>query len=528
MQLPMLNAAFRVFFWGGALFLALSGCASKSQRANEAFARAQQYVADGQTAEAKRELYRAVGISDDVPEIWVALGQMQLAEGKMPDAFTAFNRADELRPGNADILRPLAYTGYMIGATRIAQDATDRLLVLVPDDGQGLAVKGLLALDKGETATTLEAAESILRSSPNDDTGMLLKARAMAIGGKTEDAIKLLQDAAKQRGKDVTSFNYALLQFYRARGDVAGMQAVFPAIVAGQKDNLELALDYANFLYRTGKTDEARKVWSDTVVASPKDGRFVAWAFELYDNQERYDQPVALDARLTKFGGSPLRTAAGQFLITRKEYARAAALLSEGKGAADTDRGLYAVALEGMGKHAEAQALVKAILGVTNARQDPNALMLNARWALASKSFDRANADAQNAIVADPSNLAARIVLADSYALQDQPLRVRQVWAQAVAAMPRSRRALSGYLQFLESIGDKDSALAAMRSYANANLSDPWGWALLTNTCQKFNDAACVIAARKRYDIAQRDFTFTNPSRPFKMRGLFSPLPAAT
>ena len=44
---------------------------------------------------------------------------------------------------------------------------------------------------------------------------------------------------------------------------------------------------------------------------------------------------------------------------------------------------------------------------------------------------------------------------------------------------------------------------------------------------QKIGDAACIISAKRRYDVAVRDFTFTNPSRPFKMRGLFSPLPAA-
>ena len=526
MQPPMLNGSIFKVLLIGALLLALSACASKGQRANDAYVRAQQFMADGKPVEARQELLRSVAISDDLPEVWAALGQLQMSAGRLPDAFSAFNRADELRPGDPSILRSLAYSGYMIGATRIAQDATDRLLVLASNDPQGLAVKGLLALDKGDTSTTMDSAQAILQNAPNDETGLLLKSRALAVGGKIDEAISLLNAAGQRPASRQSNIDYALLQLYRAKGDANGMQSVFPSLVEKQADNLDLSLDYCNFLYRIGKPADARKIWSDTVAKASKDGKFIAWAFEVYDNNEPKDQPTILDDRLTRFGGSPLRSAAGQYLVTRKEFVRAAALLSQGNGVADNDRGLYAVALEGAGRHAEAQQLVSSILSGANGRQDPNALMLSARWAIATKNYDRANADAQNAIIADPSNLEARLILAQSYQQQGQPLRVRQVLAQAVRDLPRSRRALSAYLQFLQSVGDALSAIAAARSYGDANLSDPWGWAVLTMACQKVNDAACLFAARKRYDFARRDFTFTNPSRPFKMRGLFSPLPA--
>ena len=526
MQLPMLNVSIRSLFLSGAMLLTLAGCASKTQRANEAYTQAQQFLTDGKPAEAKRELLRAVSIRDDVPDIWFALGQMRLQSGELPEAFTAFGRADELRPGSAETLRPLAYTGYMIGATRLAQDAVDRLLALSPGDGQGLAVKGLLALDKGDSDVTIAAADAILASSPNDETGLLLKARAIAVDGKVDDAIKLLQ-AATAGSASKPSIDFALLQFYRAKSDVAGMQSVFPDVIAAQKGNADLSLDYCNLLYRTGKIAEARKLWSDTVVAKRDDAKFITWAFEFYDNVEPAGQPAYLDDRLAKQPGSPLRSAAGQYLITRKEYARAAVLIAQGNGAAENDRGLYAVALDGLGKRAEAQALVDAITNAGTDTQDANALMLRAKWGAAAKSFDRAYADAQGAVLADPSLLEARMTLAQSYSSNNQPLRARQVLAEAVRDLPRSRRALSAYLQFLQLAGDHSSAIAAARNFADANGSQPWGWNTLAVACQRIGDAACIISAKRRYDVSVRDFTFTNPSRPFKMRGLFSPLPAA-
>ena len=246
----------------------------------------------------------------------------------------------------------------------------------------------------------------------------------------------------------------------------------------------------------------------------------------MYDNAEPSDQPVYLDDRLTKIGGSPLRSAAGQFLLTRKEYARALALITSGKGAADADRGMQAVALDGLGKRAEAETLVNALLADTGGTQDPNALMLRAKWALAAGKLERANADAQNAIIADGSNLAARLILAQSYMASDQPLRVRQVLAEGVRDMPRNRRALMEYLQYLGAQGDLRTAVAAARGFADSNTSQPWAWNVLYTVCQKANDGGCAIGAKRRYDIAMRDYTFSNPARPFKMRGLFSPLPA--
>ena len=524
MQLPMLNAPICAFFAGSALLLALPGCTSKAERANQAFAQAQQLATAGQLAEARIEIMRSIAIRDDVPDVWFALGQIHMASGAMPEAFTAFGRADELRPGDVNTLRPLAYAGYMIGATRLAKDAVDRLLVLAPDDPQGLAVSGLLALDKGEPDVTIAAADKILALSPNDDTGVLLKARAIAVQGKVDDAIKMLK-SSQATAAGQPSINSALLQLYRAKGDVAGMLSVFPELVEVQKDNFELALDYSNVLYRTGQIDAARKIWSDAVVKKRADGKFIAWAFEMYDNVEPTDRPAYLDDRLTKMGGSPLRSAAGQYLLTRKEYARAATLITYGAGAADADRGLYAVALDGLGRRAETEALVNKVLADTGAAQDPNALMLRAKWALAAGKLERANADAQNAIIADGSNLTARLILAQSYAASEQPLRVRQVLAEAVRDMPRSRRALTAYMDHLQSVGDNATALAAARTFADSNTAQPWAWSVLASACNKMNNEGCAISAKRRYEMALRDYSFSNPSRPFKMRGLFSPLP---
>ncbi len=526
MQPPMLNSLIRSFFMGCVLLSGLAGCASKAQRANDAYARAQQYLTYNNLRDAQRELVAAVAIRDDIPDIWRALGQVRLDSGDIPGSFTAFTRADELRPGDPDTLRSLAYTGYMVGASRQSQEATDRLLVLAPGDLQGLAVKGLLALDKRDTATALACAEAILAASPGDDSGLMLKARSIAVNGKLDDAIKMLETGLKTAPPN-SGLPTALLQLYRAKGDIAGMQGLFPGLIARQKNNAELALDYVNLLYRTGKIDDARKLWSDTVIAHADDGPLMAWAFDVYDNAEPGAAPVILDDRIMRIRKSPLRSVAAQFLVTRREYARALKLLGGANDLADADRGLYAVALDGLGRHDEARAMVTAVLAGTTGPQDANALTLRARWAITTGAFDQANTDAQTAVIADPSNLAARLVLAQSYLAGRQPVRVRQVLADATGDLRNSRRALLAYLQFLQSAGDMASAVAAARTFADVNRAQPWSWSTMVAVCQKAKDDACVVAANKRLALSAHDFTFTNPARAAQKRGLFSPMPVA-
>ena len=525
MQLPMLNATLRRKFLIGVAFLATCACSSKADRAATAFAQAQQYIGYGNMRDAKRELLVAVAAREDVPEIWSTLGDVRLKTGDLPGAYAAFTRADELRPGDAGTLRSIAFTAYMIGALDQSQAATDRLLALAGDDPQGLAVKGLLALDRGEPETTLTAAETILASAPGDDTGVMLKARAIAVKGNLPDAVTLLQSQIKassgQSGVDM-----ALLQLYRAQHDAPRMLALFPDLLERRKGDVELGLDYANVLYRTGNITAGRKIWSDTVLATASDGKMVGWAFELYELLEPQDGPPILDERILRAPPSPLRSAAAQYLIQHKDFARAIAVLTQGKNVVGADRGLYALALDGLGRRNEAKPLVENLLSETSGPQDTNALVLRGRWALEARQLERARADMQNAIVADPTNLDARLLLARSYQVDAQPLRVRQVLAEAVKNLPRSRRALLTYVQFLQTIGDNDSAVAVAGDYVDANATDPWGWNMMSATCAKVGKASCMARAQQRRLTALTDYSFTNPYRPFKLRGLFAPLPS--
>jgi predicted Zn-dependent protease len=507
--------------------LSLSGCDSSKTRASNAALYAQQQIEAGDFVGAGQNLRRAVQIRDDDSQIWLLLGQVEQRNGHIAEAFAAYNRADELRPGDPDTLRAIAFSGYMVGAVRDAGAAADRLLTLAPTDSAALSVKGLIALDTRDTKTALDAAEAILRANPGDETGILLKARSIAVSGDVDGAQALIRDTVRNTGR-TPGLTALALQIDRVAGNGDGMRATYPALLELSPDNSDLYVDYANFLYRTGEPAKARAILAEGMAKERRNGPYLTWAFQILDRFEPTNVPPRLDPKIAKAPASLLRTAAARYLLDRGDAAGAASLVSPEGSIDPRDRGLYAAALDAMGRRKEAQAIVDELLRKANDNPDPEALILRARWSLAAGKAEQAAIDAQTAVLADSTNARARLVLANTYLAKGDDARVRQVLTQATQELSANRRILRALLDFLYKKGDKDAMLGAARAFADANPADPGSWDMVANLCAAQRNSACVESARERQRVAQTDYDMPNPNRPNVAHGLFSPIKRKT
>jgi Tfp pilus assembly protein PilF len=510
----------RIFFWLIGPIL-LVGCTSSQQKAADLAVQAQQLIAAGDYAAAGRDLRAAVQIRDDDSAIWLLLGQVEQRNGNLREAFIAYNRANELKPSDPDTLRSIAYTGYLVGARSDSASAADRLLVLSPSDSAALSVKGLMALDERDTKTALGYADNILTTNPGDETGILLKARALAVGGDIKGAIALLNETQSRAGPSGGLLTLRL-QLERVAGNAAAMREIYPQLLKMNPKGEDLYVDYANFLFKTGDADQARKILTDGMLMQRRNGPYLGWAFSVLDRYEPTNVPPRLDPRIAKQPPSLLRSAAARYLLDRGDARGAAALVSP-QGAVDpNDRGIYAAALDAMGRRAEAEAIVDELLAKPDA-QDPEALILRARWMMAANP-GRAATAAQAAVLADTTNIRARLLLADIYATQGDAIRVRQVYRQAANDLPGNRRVLDALLAFLQRSGDKDGMVGAIRTFADANGSDSGAWGMLADLCKQQGNTSCADTARFRQKNAINNYSSPNPNRPNLERGLFSAL----
>ena len=482
-----------------------------------------QYAAtNGDLTTAAISLRKALTLRDDNADTWAMLGQVEQQRERLGEAYMAFQRADELKPGDPAILRAVCYTGYVVGAAREAGDAADRLLAISPGDTNALSVKALLALDQRDTKTAAQFIDAILRVSPQDETGTLLKGRALAIDANVPGALALVNDGIARSAKS-GGLQVLALQLYRLAGDVEGLRKTYPAVLALTPTNADLHADYANFLFKTGETQKAATLLFDAMIQEQRNGPFLGWAFQLLDTFTPRGGAPLFDQRLFKAPPSLLRTFAARYLVDHGASATAIKLVASSKGVDPADLGIYARALVGVGRTQEARTVVNDVLSTTGAK-DADALVARSTFALADRHFDQAVIDAQTAVVSDATSIGARLALARAFEARNGVALARGALVSAANDLPHSTMILSALLDFLQKKGDTDAMVGAIRTFADGNSNDPRGWKMLEAVCAKQGNSACVETARTNGKVALTNFYMPNPNRPSLDRGLFSPI----
>ena len=507
-----------------AVFLALTvvGCKSAERRAADAMALAQYQASAGDFNNAAVNLRRSLELRDDNADGWTMLGQVEQQRERVGEAFQAYQRADELKPGDVSVLRALCYTGYIVGAARDSEDAADRLLAVSPADPNGLSVKALLALDQRDTATALRYADAILAVTPGDEAAIMLKARSEAVKGDIASALTLVNDAIG-KSKNPGGLQVLALQLYRLSGDVEGLRKTYPATLAISSGNSDLSADYANFLFKTGDTKKASKVLFDAMIKEQRTGPYLVWAFQLLETYAPRGAAPLFDPRIYNLPPSLLRTFSARYLLDRGAAADAIRLVAPAKGIDPADLGIYARALLATGRVSEAQKIVDDVLQKSSAN-DVDALITRSTIARSAGRLDRAVIDAQAAVVSDATSVAARIALVRAFTAQKKDALARDALVDAANDLPHSTVILSALLDFLQEKGDTDAMTGAIRTFADGNIGDPRGWNMLESICAKQHNSACVETARAKGKAALTDFYLPNPNRPNRERGLFSPI----
>ena len=176
------------FFAGYVALALLAACGGDAGRAMGLGAQAQQELDAGQVTQARQTVTAAIQERDDLPDLQLLRGRIELAGNRFGPAFDAFAAALSLDARNLEALLGVGQLGLRTGHIADSEDAADRILVLQPDQPDALLVKGLLALVRSRPEETIKLAERILTISPGNEGGAILKARALYMQGDLSGA----------------------------------------------------------------------------------------------------------------------------------------------------------------------------------------------------------------------------------------------------------------------------------------------------------------------------------------------------
>jgi len=174
-------------------------------------------VPAGAMEEAMRAAKRAEELAPDIPEAWLAQGNLYSAALKPADADRAFERALEGNPDSFDVLHLYARHAFSAGQHAKSVELFERARLLAPEDYQVVALLSGAMRALGDEQRAQQAdrdaialIERRLELYPDDSRALHLAAGAYARLGEKDRALAIAERALAMRPREfATRYNVA-------------------------------------------------------------------------------------------------------------------------------------------------------------------------------------------------------------------------------------------------------------------------------------------------------------------------------
>lgn len=469
----------------------LTACGRSDAAAAEEAVRAQSLFEQHRLAEARLAINEAITMRDDEPQLHILRGRIEMAAGSVPGAYDAYSNAMSLDPTNVEALQAVSQLGLQTGNLRESLEATDAILSLTPDEPQALLIRGLHAIIRSRFAEADGYADKILSRDPNDEGGVILKARVAVRKGAPADALRVLANYGLSKPETV-GVVMTRLEVYRVTRDAPGMRSQFALLRTLAPDDRDVRLDEANFAFKDGRPQDGAKLLT-ALLADPKlPDEILPALFAVM----REFSPDGLEdeslAAIKKTGSKPAKLALAEYLADRAKLASSRALL-DGLGREDRHAVDASIAAR-EGRWRDAVTLTEQILDKD--KTHCLALTVQAEARLQKNDLSGALRSAQVAVTQCPGQEAAWAIAARTYQRRDDIENARRIWRQGLRENSQNSHMTTAYVNWLLATGQDREALAASRRLTRAAPALLSGWRLYDDVCTRLKQA-CTTEARK-------------------------------
>jgi predicted Zn-dependent protease len=300
-------------------------------------------------------------------EVLDAQGRVQIAAGDKDGALSTYKRARELVPNAGPILS--RYLALLNAAKNFPEERTV-LQAALDHDPQNASLKGDLIRVEAEIGG-LEAGLAKARRFANDDPGNnlydVVSAELYENAGRKREAINLADQVAATQPSD-DNLTLALFHLYTRADDLAKAEGVLTARLKADSKDFVIRSVLAGFYLEQRKYDPAIAEYTRLVAERPAEPTALnnlAWLY-----QRQGDLPKARGLAERAFAAAPaaaqIDDTLGWILLAQGESDRAMTYLTAANTAAPRNPDIQyhlAVALQRVGRPADAQAMLETLLG---------------------------------------------------------------------------------------------------------------------------------------------------------------------
>ncbi|NVD45752.1 tetratricopeptide repeat protein [Qipengyuania atrilutea] len=503
------------------LALALSACADPAEKAAELGALAQSQLQNGDIASAQQTIAEAVSLRDDVVELQLLRGRIELAAESADTAYGAYYNALALDPVNSEALQAVSQLGLSTGNLKQSLDATDRILTMTPNQPNALLVRGLHALVKRRYNDAIEYAERLAATRQLDENARILKARALFLKGDSQGALSQValqgEPEATDGGAPVSeTIALTRLEIFREIRDAPRMEAEFDRLTVMRPGDLGLRLDQANFYYRRGNPGRAAEIMTEVLSNEEPDPGVANEAIRIFGEYGSADLSAAHWQRIAQNGDPRITSQVARYLVTTENYEAAAKLIGVLGGAERKALGARLQAAQGQTRDAIRSANELLSSDATNC----DALVAKSVASLAERNFERSVRNGQQAMTECPNDIGAAIVTAQAYTGWEREAGARRVLQQAFANNPQSFVVAQANAEWLVGQDQNRSAVAVMRRFTRDSPASLRGWTYYGELCRQYQPS-CATEARAGYANAEDRYGLDLPTGQLQPNGLF-------
>ena len=193
------------------------------------------------------------------------VGSFAMMQGDVDTASQALGAAAAADPRNSD-LRDQAFLVSLLSGDIDQASTTAKSL---PADGDTAQMASLLnavtAIKAGRGGSAVKNLDAMLKTSPDDRNAVLLRPFALAMAGQWKQAFDDSGDAALAANDNDRLLSYLAkserARLYELKGNPVAAEALYKALYQPGAATYFFGPDYAGFLERQNRKDEARAVW---------------------------------------------------------------------------------------------------------------------------------------------------------------------------------------------------------------------------------------------------------------------------
>lgn len=497
---------------------AISGCADSEVDAAQHAAQAELLLDQNRFAEARKSIAKSIAARDDIAEYHLLRGRIEYLAESFDSAFMAYSEALALSPSNPEALQAVSQIGLRVGRFAESLEATDKLLVLNPNQTDALLIRGLHALIKRNYPAATKTADEILAIDRLNEGGVVLKARASFLAGNPEEAARIL-DSFESSRPNTQAISLTRLEIYRALRNPQEMTKQYAALSQLSAGDLALRLDQANFLFKTGGSDKAMSLVSSVLADKAATSTDIKNALNLWQEYSVVSIPRGVANAIAATGTSYARIATARYFADLGDASVPSYLLEDMTGAdADAERAKLAVL---KGDRAQAQKLISDILDAD--KTHCSALKTYANLLYSRRKYADALGSAQRASSECPDRPSLWQLTAKIYDAMGDETNARRVFGQGMENNKQSQPLARAYSEYLLSHNSEREAVSVARKLTRSAPALISGWQLYAEICGKVR-SDCVNEARTGLKDAQTRFGVDLLPGELPSNGLFGRL----